>query len=296
VSDPVFRHPALLLIFVLCAACSPAVTTTATARPAHTPTLQPTAIPSTSTPTPTQSPTPDERTFDYKVIHQDGSFMIREAFLGTDAIWKDDYKMPPRIENTVQSLGLGRDMACDQQSESNTPCSQTLELGLANGATDVYTFRLANLNGGTGVLFKNGRLLWSGLTNGGPSFAVLSSKRIGDEIAFEYAKSNWGSNQKPFWMTYSILLTRGSTVVLIPSGFAPNSIDGKLVYFKIKGRAQILVFDGREVGATYDEVFNQPCCWHGPPIQIAVNEKMIDFFAQKGRDWYHIQAGYLNGE
>jgi hypothetical protein len=233
-------------------------------------------------------------TFEYKTIYQDGSFSIREAFLGTDAIWKDGYQMPPRIENTVQSLGLGRDMSCDRQLKSNTPCSQTLELPLANGGTDLYTFRLGELNGGTGVLFKNGRLLWSGATNGGPSFAIRSSKRIGDEIAFDYAKSNWGSKLKPFWMTDSILLTRGNAVVLFPEAFAPNSIRGKLIYFKVKGRAEILVYDGKEAGAKYDEVFNQLCCWHGPPIQIAANGEMIDFFAQKGRDWYHVQAGYLD--
>jgi len=198
-----------------------------------------------------------------------------------------------RIENAVESLGLGREMTCDQQLNANTPCSQTLELSTANGTTDKYILRLESLNGGNGVLFKNGKLIWAGMTNGASSFAILSSKRIGDEIVFDYSKSNWGSNVKPLWITDAILHTKGNAVALIPDAFAPNAIQGELIYFKIKNGKAILAFNGKEVGETYSEVFNQLCCWHGPPIQIASNGKIVDFFAQKGRDWYHVQAGYL---
>lgn len=283
------------IIGLLLTACGAATVNPATiTRPvSSTATTEP-ATPAPSSPTSTTSPTPAKKTFSYKVIYQADGFTIREALLGANAIWKDDYQMPARIENTVKNLGVGREMACDQEPASNAPCSQTLELGLANGGTDQYTFRLANLNGGAGVLLKNNRLLWSGLTNGGASFAILSSKRIGDEIAFDYAKSNWGSNLKPFWVIDSILYTAGNTVVLIPDAFAPNAIRGKLAYFKVMRGSQILIFDGRQVGVKYDEVFNQLCCWHGPPIQIAADGEAIDFFAQKGRDWYHVQAGYLN--
>ena len=198
-----------------------------------------------------------------------------------------------RIANSLQGLGLGRDMSCDTRPGSKTPCSQMIEVALTNGGTDSYTFRLDNPGGGVGLLIKNGRLIWSGQTNGAGSPAVLSSKRIGDEIAFDYSKSNWGSGEQHLWVTDSILMTKGKAVVLIPNSFAPYPIHGQLIYFRIRTRKDILVFGGKEVGEEYDEVFDLPCCWAGPPLQIAANGEGIDFFAQKGRDWYHVQAGYL---
>jgi hypothetical protein len=293
-------HLALLakitaLAICLCAACSPfrSAAPTATTSTHPTASIEPTAS-ALPIPTPSEAPTPDQRTFDYNVIYQDGDFVIREAFLGTDAIWKKDFRMPAtRIETSPGSLGLGRDMTCDEGSGSSTPCSQTIALALANGGSDKYTFRLGSLQGGNGVLLKNGRLLWSGGTNGAGSFAVLSSRRIGDEIAFDYLKSNWKTNlQERLWVIDSVLFTKGNTVALIADAFAPNAIRGKLAYFAIKSRKVRLVFDGKPVGAEYSEVFNQLSGWGGPPIQIAANGDFIDFFAQKGRDWYHVQAGY----
>jgi len=290
----VFRHSPILLIIALCVACSTAtVPPTATARPIPTATIEPT-VPATASPLPTESPTPGKKKYDYKDIYRDGSFTIREAFLGADAFWSSDFKMPQaRIENIIQTLGLGREMICNKQPTSNLPCTQTLEIPLENGGADQYILGLESLNGGKGSLIKNGRLIWSGYTNGGKSFAILSSIRIGDEIALDYSKSNWGSNDKPLWVTGSILLTKGNNVVLIPDTFGLNVIQGKLIYFRVRNRKAILVFDGKERGETYNEVLNRLCCWHGPPIEIASNGEFIDFFAQKGRDWYHVQAGYL---
>jgi hypothetical protein len=291
----VFRPATILLMICICAACSPITTTpTAPPRPIPMSTLEASAVPATLIPRPSLSPTPAKKAYEYKVIYQDGKFEIREALLGTDAIWKADFQMPQaRIENTSASLNLGRDMACDKQLDGNTSCSQTLEFPLANGGADEYTLRLDDPKGGAGVLFKNKRLVWSGYTNGGPAFAILSSRKMGNEIVFDYSKSNWGSNQKPLWMTPSILLTKGNAVVLISDAFAPNILDGNLLYFRRKTKSAILVFNGKEVGASYSEVFNQLCCWGGPPIEIASNGQIIDFFAQKGRDWYHVQAGYF---
>jgi len=184
-------------------------------------------------------------------------------------------------------------MSCDKQSTSNTPCAQTLDLPLHNGGTDEYLLRLADVNGGSGLLMKNGKLIWTGIMNGANSFAILSSKRVGDEIAFDYLKSNWGNANGPLWITASILVTQEKTIMLIPDAFSPNAIDGKLIYFKMKSKTEVLVFDGKEVGETYNDVFNLRCCWHGPSLGIAADGKMIDFFAQKGDDWYHVQAGYL---
>src|SRR5258706_12771965 len=80
-----------------------------------------------------------------------------------------------------------------------SPCTQTLEIPLENGGADQYILGLESLNGGKGSLIKNGRLMWPGDTNGGKSFAILSSIRIGDGIALDFAKSNWARNEKPAW-------------------------------------------------------------------------------------------------
>jgi len=173
------------------------------------------------------------------------------------------------------------------------PCSQTLTLPLANGGADEYLLRLESENGGSGLLMKIGKIIWTGITNGADSFAILSSKQIGDEIAFDYSKSNWGSAGETLWVATAILLTKGKTIVLFPDAFAPNVVDGKLIYFRMKSQKEVLVFDGKEVGATYNDVFNLSCCWHGPPLNIASDGKIVDFFAQKDNGWYHVQAGYL---
>ena len=289
----------ILALICLCAACSPAaaITPVATAMPAATSTIQPSELPVTPSPQPSDTPEPQPQSYAYKVIYTDGSFSIRQAFLGTDAIWNSAFRLPAaRIENSAAGLGLGRDMACDTKAGVSTHCSQTIEITLDEGAIDKYVLGLASPTGGTGTLFKNGRLIWSGTTNGANSFAILSSIRVGNEIALDYSKSNWGSNESPLWITPSILLSQGNAVKLIPDAFAPQSIRSKLAYFKIYNRKETLIFDGKPLGDTYDEIFNLQCCWHGPAIGIAGNGEMIDFFAQKGSDWYHVQAGYLPKE
>jgi len=298
----VFRLLTILLVFCLCVACSPAATPTLaptfTMRPEVTATLEKTPIPATFSPQPSKPPTPKEVTLSYKLVYQKDGFAIREAFLGKSAIWQwDDFPMPDgRIKNTAPSLGLGRQMICDKQVLSGTPCSQTLALPLENGGSDEYILRLADVSGGSSLLTKNGKIIWTGITNGANSFAILSSKRIGDEIVFDYSKSNWGDDRQALWVTASILMTKGKTVALIPDAFAPNAIDGKLIYFRMMSKREILVFDGQVVGEFYNDVFNLLCCWHGPPLEIASDGKIIDFFAQKDDGWYHVQAGYLGGE
>lgn len=291
---------AAMLITMGCAAVglSASATAPATRLPGAPPSSTPPAIIPSTTATllPSATPTPGEQAYDYKVVYQDGSFSIREAFLGTDAIWKDGFQMPAgRIKDSVQSLGMGRDMACETGAQGNGPCTQTVKLAMPGGTSEDYIFRLDSLQGGTGILIKNGRLLWSGVTNGAGSFAILASRRIGDELAFEYTKSNAGSGEANTWVAHAILLTRGNSVLLLPNAFAPNPIGDKLMYFRVKTRQEIIVFDGKEVGQPYDAVFNQPCCWGGPPIQMAADGQVVDFFAQRGRDWYHVQAGYLAG-
>ena len=291
----------LILIFLLAClstACGPVVTPfPATDTPAPTATFEPTTIPATpSSPQPSKTPTPTQRVFEYETVYDENGFTVREAFLGQGAIWQwDTFQMPPsRIENTAHSLGLGREMDCDARPQADMPCMQTLQLSLSSGSVDEYTLRLDSLEGGSALLMKNGRLIWTGITNGADSFAIISSAQIGDEIAFDYSKSNWGSATAGLWKIDSILITQGKTIVLIPEAFGPYEIDGKLAYFRVKLKKETLVFDGREVSPAYDYIFNLSCCWHGPSIEIVSNGKLLDFFAQRGGAWYHVQAGRLS--
>lgn len=284
--------PPLFLILFL-TACGPVSTPApaATQRLESTATLQATTIPKTPTPQASSTPSPTPVNLIYKTIYQQNGFSIRQAFLGYNAIWHwDDFPMPPtRIQNTRESLGLGHQMTCDKNSTSNTPCTQTLTLP----GNNEYTLRLADVKGGSSLLMKNGKLLWTGITNGANSFAILSSKQLGNEIVFDYSKSNWGNKDQPLWITDSILLTQEKTVVLIPDAFAPNIVKEQLIYFKMKPKKDVLVFNGQEVGDSYNYIFNLTCCWHGPQLNIANDGKIVDFFAQKDDGWYHVQAGYL---
>lgn len=299
----------LILLCLLTMACGLRVVTTPT-HPQHPIVTTPTQIVGASptlpdgtsnTPSPTPTPFPSVTpaatpfVFRYETIYQQGGFSIRRTFLGKNAIWRwDNFPMPPeRIKNSVQDLGLGRNMICDTQSTSITPCSQTLTLPGPNE----YTLQLTSVKGGSSLLTKNGKLLWTGITNGADSFAILTSKPIEGELVFDYSKSNWGKKNEALWIATSILITNEKTVRLIPDGFAPNVIDGKLIYFRTKDNKKItLIYDGQEVGEPYNDVFNLLCCWHGPQINIVSDGKIIDFFAQKSNGWYHVQAGYLAGE
>jgi len=296
----VYRHLSLIALLCLCTACAPATATlpAPTAAPAPTATLQPTDVPPpTPTLEPTASPAPQTQAFEYKVIFTDGSFSVREAYLGTNAIWKSNFKMPEaRIRNTPPSMGLGRDMVCDAPPGATPHCSQTVEIKRGDGSTDKYLLSLGSIHGGAGNLYRNNRLVWSGYTNGANSFAILSSTRLGDEIALDYSKSNWNTGDGGrLWITPSILLSQGNTVKLIADAFAPQAIRGNLIYFRLYKTKAYVDFGGQVYGDGYDEVFNQLCCWHGPPLEITNNGEFIDFFGQRGSDWYHVQAGYIPG-
>lgn len=289
----------LLPLLALClwlTSCRPDTTSVEIVIQPYAASTTPFATPSPTIPPPQSSvgPSPTRTPITYKIIYQQDGFAIRQAFLGWNVIWRwKDFPMPSRrIKNTVPDLGLGKKMTCETSSDTSTPCAQTVSLPGQNE----YTLRLANVKGGSALLTKNGKLLWTGITNGADSYAILTSKSIGNELAFDYAKSNWGNKDEALWMTTSILLTNEKNVTLIPDAFAPNAVDGRLIYFREKLKKYVLIFDGQEVGERYDDVFNLLCCWHGPAINIASDGKIIDFFARKVDGWYHVQAGYLTGE
>lgn len=242
----------------------------------------------------------EEEQLKYEVVYEEGGFEIREAFLGSTGDWTwIDFSMPQaRIQHTVQDLGL--DALCDStltEWQVTGWCTDTVTIKTTNELE--YRFDLAcdQMNGGHCQLRRDDKLIWEGELNGGTCRPIHSSRRIGDDIAIDYTHVVTSGQI----VVDSILLTRGNGVVDIAeatgydAAFAPNEVLGKLVYFArehLPDRKVLLIFDGQEVGK-FDAVFNQYCCWDGPPVQIYSNGEIVDFFAQKDGGWYHIQAGNL---
>ena len=171
------RLTTLILLSLLLTACRAASgpAPTATAKPETYATLTATSIPIRAAPS--QTPTATAIHLQYVTVYQKDGFSIRQAFLGPRIIWQwDNFPMPPtRIQNTLKNLELGRQMTCDKPGTSSTPCSQSVILA----GNNEYTLRMANAKGGSALLTKNGKLLWTGVTNGADSFAILSSKALG---------------------------------------------------------------------------------------------------------------------
>ncbi len=239
--------------------------------------------------------------FEYQLIYRDEEIEIREAFLGDRENWDwADFVMPPaRITETYTNLRSGSEMAhdCFEQLKTEEWCKQIIELESEYNQPVLYVLELESPIGGDIRLRSHGEIIWSGHINGGTGLGINSFTRTGNEIAFAYLDSNYDGENSNFWTKESIIITRGDTVVDIidatdyDAAFAPNDIQGKLVYFAQKDGQEFLVFTDKEVGVTYDYVFNQYCCWDGPKIQIIGNGQIIDFFAVKNGGWYHVQAG-----
>lgn len=259
----------------------------------------------------TAIPTPAESTesikvgdFEYQLIYRDEEIEIREAFLGDNDNWEwVDFIMPQaRITETDMNLVSGSELAhaCFEQLKTEEWCKQTIELKSANSKSVQYILELESPIGGNIHLRNNGEIIWSGHINGGTGLGINSFMRIGDEITFAYLDSNYDGENPGFWVKESIIMTNGDMAVDIvdatdyDAAFAPNSIQGKLVYFAKKDGKDFLVFNGKEVGDTYDYIFNQYCCWDGPKIQTVDNGQIIDFFAVKNDRWYHVQAGVFD--
>jgi len=256
------------------------------------------------TPTPTVAPTEFETLekdpFEYEIVYEEDGFGIREAFLGSAEDWTwVDFSIPQaRIQHTVQDLGL--DALCDGTTaewQATGWCTDTVGIKTASEQECQFDFACDHMMGGYCQLRRNSALVWEGNLNGGTCRPIHSSRRIADEIAIDYTNVVTPGQM----VVHSILLTSGSSVVDIAettgydATFAPSEVLGKLVYFAseyLPDRRVLLIFDGQEVGE-FDVVFNQYCCWDGPPVQIYSNGEIVDFFAQENGGWYHVQAGNL---
>lgn len=244
---------------------------------------------------------------DYTVVYQEGPFIVREAFLGSRDAWDwSSFSMPEaRIADALPNLGFGDFDSCYEQLRTADWCTTMLALARVDGGEDYFQFMMDGLQVGNALLRKNGKTLWTGHVDGGLWRAIPSSRQVGDEIAVEYQDAVFDQEGRLVRWVESVLLTQGNTALDIVQAtghdraFAPCGIDGELVYVAVihgpeQGRADhFLVFQDRKVAGPYDNVFNQYCCWDGPPIQVHCDGKMVDFFVEKDGGWYHVQAGHL---
>lgn len=237
-----------------------------------------------------------QKNADYQTVYQDGEFVVREMFLGNVADWKwDNFVMPEaRIQDSTHEFNFGREMICDSNSQDAYRCKESFELYLDDGRSNTFALESEyQFGNGKFILKKNQQIIYAGHMNGGTAFPIHSLVRYKDDIALDYVDGNYDGVNPSFWKAYYILIIDGDNVSLIESAFAPNVVNDNLIYFK-KDSKNSLVYNGKEIGSKYDLVFNQFCCWDGPPIQIHGNGKIIDFFATRNGGWYHIQAGYQN--
>ncbi len=238
----------------------------------------------------------------YETVYQDGDFEVKEAYLGPLKTWKwANFVFPAaRIQDTAPDPILHERSQCLDQVIATGWCTQSLEVVAPGG--NLIHFDLGTNSQGMGghyVLSREGLVIWEGDLYAVTTDAVLSWRKIGDQVAIEYLDIR---SEGP--MTHSILLTQDTGVadVLRETGydeaFAPNEIRGRLAYFAHNPSADrmVLVFNGQEVGPGYIDVFNQYCCWDGPDVQVHGNGEIIDFFAYREEGWYHVQAGYFGSD
>lgn len=244
---------------------------------------------------------------EYEITYQKENFQVRERLLGQDDNWEwESFIMPElRIHDPLPDLGLDslypneKYEKCLAQIKETGWCREIVQFTTAEG--EVVSFSLDKNHlpmMGDYKLEKNNQILWESELVGATSGPILSTKRIGDEVAIEYIDI---PDPKSGNFIHSILITSQNTVIDLKNTtgydavFAPNEVDKRLIFFAKEYTPEVkslLIYDDSVV-AEYDSVFNQKCCWDGPPVQILGNGKIIDFFARKNGVWYHVQAGYF---
>ena len=238
----------------------------------------------------------DVKSLKYEVIYKDGDFEIREVLIG-DKDLQFFSSFSGRVQEKVENLNppkfvQGGDW-CDKLQAIGW-CSQIIEFEKSNDE-DVYDFQCDSWSFIRNCkLYKNGQLIWNGHMNGGLDFPVESIKRIGDEIVISYVDSNYGEDTDQFWRKNIIIITKGNKIERFENVHTPNEIRDNFIYFRQKNNEEALVLDGNELPETYDYVMSWPCCGGGYSIQVNSDGQIIDFFASKGNDWYHVQAGYFD--
>ncbi len=211
-----------------------------------------------------QKGVPGAETLNYRIVYEseEGDLKVREAFLGSLETWKwEDFSMPQaRIQNTVQDLGLRGACSTTAEFQASGQCIDTATIKTADNKEQRFDLICDHMIGGHCLLKRNGKLMWEGDLIAVTCGPVLSSKKAGDGIVIDYFNVVTPGKRS----VDSILLTKGDSVIDIvgtsqnDGAFAPNVIQGKLMYFAYKysaNRQVLLVFDDQMIAA-YDSIFN----------------------------------------
>lgn len=205
----------------------------------------------------------------YKITYQKEGFQVRERLLGRVENWEwNSFTMPNlRVHNPLPDLGLDslypdeKYKKCQAQIKETGWCRETVEFTTSEGKVNSFSLvkNQMPLAGGDYKLEKDGKILWESRLEPGLNGSIISSKRIGDELAIEYFHV---PDPKSGNFTHSILITSQNTVADLKNTtgydavFAPNEVNKQLIYFAqeyVPEVTSILIYDGKAV-AKYDSV------------------------------------------
>lgn len=230
----------------------------------------------------------------YRTVFMQAEFSVREAFLGKYDAWAF-FDRTQRISGPTETMKVIPDNspACVTPARGIYDCTSTIIIN----ANQFQLTAHASPIGGDYELIKNGQSVWNDRLWGGTCTPIYSIKQIGNELAIGYLDVD----EETYKATSSILLTEGNEAIDIlkttdfDSVSLPSELNGELSYFATKDSSGLfLVVGGKRVGEDYKSILNPCCCWDGPPMKLASNGEVIDFFAEKDDGWYHIQAGNLS--
>jgi len=225
--------------------------------------------------------------FKYEVILTDDQFIIHEAKIGE---WENVNTVNKRIE-----LSEHNNLDCTWQEEETNGAINKATCSLDVKTKDeIARFDIIgpNQTNGPYTILKNSREIFTADFQHGPCSVINSVKIVGNELAIDYIDT-----KEPG--TNSILITEGDQVLDVvesndyDSAFAPDQILGEFIYIAEKGNKFFVVFQDTKIGKEYDEIY-YVCCCDGIKYSVLSNGKYLDFFARKGNDWYHVQAGDLS--
>lgn len=235
---------------------------------------------------------------DYRIVYKDENIIIKEMFLGLRSSWDwDEFVMPEaRIPTIYEYIPFEYTMfnRCYEQYQNEKQCSFVFEAPTTDGDVNEFEITFDKVMGGNSELRKNNNLIWEGHMNGGTGPTIRSIQVMNGEIVIDYIDVD--QNLPVLGILDTILLTQGDSAIDFvkdeeyTAAFAPNEFQDGLTFFGKKYRELFLVHNGRGIELEYDDVFNQYCCWDGPPIQISCNGEIIDFFAWRDDSWYHVQV------
>jgi hypothetical protein len=226
------------------------------------------------------------------IVYQDKDFSISESRIGdTESIQWTKLPIPDnRIQNSIPSLDVeGDQLPLPQPKASDFPFSLTVKVPTNDNSVNIFELKSQYLMGnGKALLEKNGKIIWEGFMDGGTGLPVQSFLNFNGEMIFGYTDySNTAQNQATEYVAYST----GDKTIVIPSAFAPSVIMGEAIYFQRVDNQVFVVRNGERAGKPYDSIL-QACCGLETKYGILQNEKIVDFFAVRNKNWYHVQVGF----